>query len=191
MKSLLMYLCVLLCLFVTAQETEEFKTKFDSIRFDAIVNVSAKDFDKAIKIADSLYNTSTTKKYKANALMLSSELYQRKGLRKQAIIYAQQAGEMISGEKFYVLEAQIYGFLSGQYRILGLVEEGRIYLEKALKASHNVNDDDPKNSLLGLAYQEKALYESTVESYSEAKNFALESEKYLNKVTDGPRKDFF
>lgn len=96
--------------FVTAQETEEFKTKFDSIRFDAIVNVSAKDFDKAIKIADSLYNTSTTKKYKANALMLSSELYQRKGLRKQAIIYAQQAGEMISGEKFYVLEAQIYAF---------------------------------------------------------------------------------
>jgi AraC-like DNA-binding protein len=191
MKRLFTFLCILFYFSTTAQETEEFRKKFDSIRFDAIVNVSAKDFDKAIQIADSLYSISTTKKYKANALMLSSELHQRKGQRKQAIIYAQQAGEMISGEKFYVLEAQIYGFLSGQYRILGLIEEGRIYLEKALKASNNVNDDDRKNTLLGLAYQEKALYESAAENYSEAKNFASESEKYLSKATDGPRKDFF
>lgn len=191
MKRLFTFLCILFYFSTTAQETEEFRKKFDSIRFDAIVNVSAKDFDKAIQIADSLYSISTTKRYKANALMLSSELHQRKGQRKQAIIYAQQAGEMISGEKFYILEAQIYGFLSGQYRILGLVEEGRIYLEKALKASNNVNDDDRKNTLLGLAYQEKALYESAAENYSEAKNFASESEKYLSKATDGPRKDFF
>ena len=191
MKRLFTILYVLFHFLTTAQDTEEFNKKFDSIRFDAIVNVSAKDFDRALQIADSLYTISTTKKHKANALMLSSELNQRKGHRKQAIVYAQEAAEIATAEKLYVLETQIYGFLSGQYRMLGLYEEGRIYLENALKASANVEDENLKNFLLGLVYQEKALYESSEKNYTEAKNFAIEAKKWFNKTPDSPRKDFF
>src|SRR5690606_40419114 len=92
MKRLFTFLCILFYFSTTAQETEEFRKKFDSIRFDAIVNVYAKDFDKAIQIADSLYSISTTKKYKSYALMIYSAQQQRKGQRKQAINKAQHAG---------------------------------------------------------------------------------------------------
>jgi AraC-like DNA-binding protein len=191
MKYLFTSICVFCVFIASSQNTEQHNKKFDSICFDVTINISARDFNKSLHIADSLYKHSVSPQHKVAALMLSSELNQRKGYRKEAIVFAQQAGEIASKEQIHDWKSRIYGFLSTQYRLLELFDEGKIYLDKALKASEYIKDDIEKNFFLGLVYQEKALHELGEDNYTEAHLFVQKAEKHFNKVPEGSQKNFF
>src|SRR5690606_1929286 len=84
-----LYICILLTSLSFSN-----KNNFDSIYFETAVNISAKDINRAIKIADSLFKNSTSEIYQVKALMLSSSLFQNKGEIKQSIHYAEKADKL-------------------------------------------------------------------------------------------------
>lgn len=182
---LLITLIVICCIpanSASAQKNPEDHTKFDSIYFATAVNVAAKDINKAIKIADSLYTHSKPEIYRLKALMLSSSLFQQKGEIKKSVQYAVKADSIAVKQQFYDWEARIAGFLSTQYRIMGLYEEGEEYLEKGKTVSHKIENEQMKKLYLGLIYQETAYYEMEYEQYKKAHKAAENAESYFNQL---------
>ncbi|MDX8555018.1 helix-turn-helix domain-containing protein [Tenacibaculum sp. 1B UA] len=151
--------------YVLAQEQAK---KFDSIFYNTAVRVSAIDIVKASKIADSLYKTSKTNIHKIKSLMLSADLLEKQSKRKKAIDYVLKADSILSNTENYEWKARVYGFLSTQYRILGLLDQGKEYLEKGLKASKKIQAINVSNQYRGMVYQEKAHYALHEKNYNEA-----------------------
>lgn len=167
------------------------KNNFDSIYFETAVNISAKDISKAIHVADSLYQHSTSEIHRVKALMLSSSLFQQKGDLKRSIHYAEKADQLAVKHQLYDWEARIAGFLSTQFRIMGLYEEGEIYLEKGKNVSLKIENQQMKVLYLGMIYQETAYYEIEYERYNNAYKNAVEAEKNFKKIEDELNRNYF
>src|SRR5690554_3504414 len=149
-----LYLFILLINFktVSAQSKETQNKKFDSIFYDTAVRVSAINILKAGKIADSLYQTSTTDLHKIKSLMLSADLLEKQSKREEAISYVLRADSIVSATKNYEWEARICGFLSTQYRIMGLIDQGKRYLDKGLRASDKITPRSASDQYKGMVY---------------------------------------
>ncbi|MNX90632.1 DNA-binding transcriptional regulator ChbR [compost metagenome] len=193
--SLFFTLILISCLYTgnaTAQEVPEDHAKFDSIYFTTAVNVAAKDINKAIKIADSLYQHSKPELYRLKALMLSSSLFQQKGDIKKSVQYAVKADSIAVKKQFYDWEARIAGFLSTQYRIMGLYEEGEEYLEKGKTVSHKIENEHMKKLYLGLIYQETAYYEIEYGHYKKAYKAVKNAGNYFQQLVHSEQdKNYF
>jgi len=61
---------------------------FNTIYRKTFLETSQKDFDKALKIADSLYSVSQTPILKVKSLMLSATLYDQSGEFEKSLEYA-------------------------------------------------------------------------------------------------------
>lgn len=183
-------LLILLLSFKTSAHREK-DNKFDSIYFETAVNVSARDINKAIKISDSLYHHSTSEIHQLKALMLSSTLFQQKGEIKKSIDYALSADKIAANNKFYDWEARIAGFLSTQYRRVGLYDQGEVYLERGKKVSKLIENEQIKTLYLGLIYQETAYYEIEYEHYQNAYKAVESAGSYFNLITDEINKNYF
>ncbi len=168
---------------VSAQKDQERNAKFDSIYFAAAVTISAKDINKAISIADSLYKHSKPEIHRLKALMLSSSLFQQKGDIKKSVQFAVKADKIAVKENLYDWEARIAGFLSTQYRLMGLYEEGEEYLEKGKNVSEKIENDQMKKLYLGMIYQETAYYEIDYKKYKKAYKAAKKADNYFNQLT--------
>ncbi len=188
--SMLLILFILLTGTSNAQKSAE-EQRFDSIYFETAVNVSAKDINRAINIADSLYRHSSLEIHQLKALMLSSSLFQQKGDLKTSIQYAKKADKLAVKYKFYDWEARIAGFLSTQYRLMGLYEEGEEYLEKGKQVSRKVDNEHIKTLYLGLIYQETAYYEVEYEDYKAAYKAAKSADVYFGQIQDELNKNYF
>lgn len=176
---------MLICIFFSnanAQENTDAEKKFDSIYFKTAVNVAAEDINKAIQIADSLYRNSKPEIHRLKALMLSSSLFQQKGDIKKSVQYAVKADKIAVKNDFYDWEARIAGFLSTQYRIMGLYEEGEEYLEKGKNVSHKIENDQMKKLYLGMIYQETAYYEIEYKHFKKADTAAKQADSYFNQL---------
>lgn len=165
-----------------AQHKRDDDKKFDSIYFTTAVTIAAKDINKAIHIADSLYRNSKPELNKLKALMLSSSLFQQKGDIKKSVQFAVKADEIAVKNDFYDWEARIAGFLSTQYRIMGLYEEGEEYLEKGKTVSLKIENDQMKKLYLGLIYQETAYYEIEYKHFKKAHKAAKQADAYFKQL---------
>ncbi|WP_300666235.1 AraC family transcriptional regulator [Fluviicola sp.] len=176
---------VLICISISGisiQKAPDIHQKFDSIYFATAVTISATDIHKAIRIADSLYRNSTLEIHQLKALMLSSSLFQQKGDIKKSVQYAVKADSIAVKNKIYDWEARIAGFLSTQYRIMGLYEEGEEYLEKGKEVSNKIENEQMKKLYLGLIYQETAYYEIEYEDFKKAYKAAKRADGYFNQL---------
>ncbi|MDF3026441.1 MAG: helix-turn-helix protein AraC type [Fluviicola sp.] len=176
---------------VGAQKAAD-QRKFDSIYFATAVTVAAEDINKATRIADSLYRHSKPEIFRLKALMLSSSLFQQKGDIKKSVQYAVKADSIAVSQQFYDWEARIAGFLSTQYRIMGLYEEGEEYLEKGKNVSNKIENEQMKKLYLGMIYQETAYYEIEYEKYKKAYKAAKTADNYFKQLTYSEQdRDYF
>lgn len=175
----------------TFAQKEKDSNKFDSIYFETVINVSAQDINKAIKISDSLYHHSKSDIHKLKALMLSSTLFQQKGDIKKSIAYALSADKIAVKNKFHDWEARISGSLSTQYRGIGLYDQGEIYLKKGRAVSKLILNEQVKTLYLGLIDQETAYYKIEYDHYQDAYKAVKSAGNYFNLITDEVNKNYF
>lgn len=188
-KKHLLYiaLCLFSALATTAQTTVETNNqKFDSIYFDTAVNWAKKDYVKALSISDSLYKHSSAPIHKLKALMLSASLYQQLGEQEESIKLALKADEVASDLKDYDWQAKIAGFLSTQYRNLGLWQSGKRALDKGIKIIQKVEGEKKKIFYYGLVNQELAYYEIDGGNFVKAKFYIEESIRNFERLDASP-----
>lgn len=177
-----LFFFILLCgINVNSQNPEEYQKIYTKTYLD----ISQKDFQKSIRIADSLYKVSETPYYKAKSLMLSASLFQQSGDIKKAVDYAVEADTVILSTDDYVWKAKISGFLATQYRNLGLYDKSKKYIDESLKAVNRIEDIRLVNQTMGFIMQEKAYYEIEMKNYQKALLNIKASQKYFN-LTEQP-----
>lgn len=182
--------CLLLLIsnFATAQKINK---TFDSVYFNAATVITASDPDEAIRIADSLYDVSVEPVNKVKSLMLKANVYQSKGSLKKSIAVATDA-EVLAGKGNLVeWQARILGFLSTQYRYLGLAKKGRALLEKGILIGKSLPDKEKSNQYHGLSLQELARYYNEEEKHLEAIQVLRKADSLFQQLKNSNEKYFF
>lgn len=155
---------IILITFTKAQNPEA----FNKIYTNTYLEISQKDFRRALKIADSLYNISESPRYKAKSLMLSATLLQQAGEFKEAVDYATKADGILGDTNEYVWKAKVSGFLATQYRHLGLYDYSKKYIDQTTEIIKNIDDLKLVNQTNGFLMQEKAYYQLEQKNYRES-----------------------
>lgn len=135
-----------LCIFSShanaAKNQTEIQNRFDSIYFYTATQLSAQNPALALHVADSLYQHAETPLIRIKSLMLKSSLYQSQGSVENAISTAISAQKVASENRNYEWIARISGFLSSQFRGLGLNNWGKKYLKEGIAASQKLKDNN-------------------------------------------------
>lgn len=176
---------------VFSQSGGQQNTQFDSIFYDTAVRKSASDIQKATQIADSLYNTSTTDLQRIKSLMLSADLLEKQSLREESIANALKAESIAVKIKNYEWQSRIYGFLSTQYRIVGLIGEGKRYLDKGLKTSDLITSQSRVDQYKGMVYQEMAHYAIYEKEFKTAIQLLYKANDLFSNMQNHNMKSFF
>ncbi len=158
-----------------AQNSEE----YNKIYTNTYLDISQKDFPRALKIADSLFSVSETPRFKAKSLMLSASLYQQAGDIKKSVDYAVRADQVIKDNDDFIWKAKISGFLATQYRNLGLFDQSKNYINESLKAIKEIHDPHFVNQTMGFVKQEEAYYEIEMKNYRKSIASVESSQKYF------------
>lgn len=185
MKRNFALLLFFLCMYVHSQKKEE----FDKLYVKTYLETSQKDFNKAIKIADSLYQFSSDPLLKGRSLMLSATLYQQKGKFTKAVDYALSAEKVIDKTDNISWKTRIYGFLASQYRMLKLYDLSKKYADEAIESSKEIVDTLASRQMIGLMMQEKAYFEIDRKNYKASIQYIKSSENLLKAVKNNH--DFF
>jgi len=173
----LVTLCtIILMTFPKAQNPEA----FNQIYTKTYLEISQKDFRKALKIADSLYNVSESPRYKAKSLMLSASLLQQSGEFKAAVDYAIKANDILNNTNEYVWKAKVSGFLATQYRHLGLYDQSKKYIDQTAEIIKYIDDPKLVNQTNGFLMQEKAYYELEQKKYRESIKMIDDASRYFS-----------
>lgn len=143
------------------------------------LETSQKDFKYALQRADSLYTVSETPHFKARSLMLSASLYQQTCDFKIAVDYAVKAEQELTETKEYLWKAKIFGFLSTQYRNLGLFHQSKKYADKTLKMAKQIDNPAAVSNIMGLIMQEKTYYELEMKNYNRSIDFIKKSQHHF------------
>lgn len=157
--------------------------KYNAIYSKTLLETSQKDFDRALAIADSLYSVSETPALQTKSLMLSASLYQQQGDREKAIEYALRSENIIRGTDNYVWQSRVYGFLTTQYRFLGLYDKSKEFAELTLEACKKITNPEASNSIMGLMMQEMAYYHLEKENYKTAIEKINKAQAYFDKTS--------
>lgn len=164
--------------------------EFDSIFYNTAVNIAGTDTQKALHIADSLYQNTAEKRNKLRALMLTADIYTKKGQINKAIAYALKANLLAEETNNYEWIARISGFLSTQYRSTGLKSTGLRFLSKGMDAAQKISDTAMATIFQGNAYQEKAYYEMEDKAFQKAIASLKKATILFEKLPDNPTKYF-
>lgn len=170
---------VLVCLFSSIGLKSQDREAFNQIYTKAYIETSQTDIEKALAVADSLYQISETPIFKVRSLMLSASLYQMSGDLKKAISMATRAEKLIVKTDEPIWEIRVYGFLATQYRILTLYNQSSLYIEKAIKIAEKISDKAESASTLGFLIQERAFGEEAREEYEKALESFKEAGEYI------------
>lgn len=172
-----------------AQSKQELhKEKFDSIFMETALKTIYEDNDRAIRIADSLYINNENAELKIRALMLSAFAYRTKGDLKRFFEISFRAEEIADETKNNEWKIRVLGSLSSELRELGLNHQKDLLLNRMNEAILKVDDEEKRNLLLSIYYQEKAFdFFGNYDREYVWNNLKL-SEKYLDKIPDGENK---
>lgn len=179
---LLLFMSTLTSLKAQSQKT----TAFDSIYYKTAIEISGTDPDRALAIADSLYLYSDSGVLKLRSLMLTANIYEYQNDQITSVSYAKQAYDYAVKEKDYDWQARILGFLSSQYRNMGLRKEGREYLNKALAVNKKVSSPNAQKMHLALIQQELAFYALLDQDYEVVLKHIAESLTILGQMEVSP-----
>src|SRR5690625_673225 len=141
-----------------AQSKQELhKEKFDSIFMETALKTIYEDNDRALQIADSLYINNENAELKIRALMLSAFAYRTKGDLKRFFEISFRAEEIADETKNNEWKIRVLGSLSSELRELGLNHQKDLLLNRMNEAILKVDDEEKRNLLLSMYYQEKAF----------------------------------
>jgi len=176
----------------TFSQSKDLQQKaFDSIFYYTYMNIAATNPDQALKVADSLYETSTTSIQKIRSLMLISDMYFRKSNRDSTVRFALKADRIASRAGITAWRARIYGVLSTQYRKNGLLKHGYTFLDRAQEFGEKVEKVELSNQIQGQIYQERGYYAQEVSDYEQAIAHFKTSDSILKRLPDSPTKATF
>lgn len=181
---------ILLFLFMCPNLIYGQQKKFDSVFYNTAVNISGTDTQKALRIADSLYRKTPEKRNKLRALMLTADIYTKKGQINKAIEYALKANLLAEETNNYEWIARISGFLSTQYRSTGLKSAGKRFLSKGMNAAQKISDTNMAYLFLATAYQENAYYEMEDKAFQKAIESLKKADSLFKKLPENPTKYF-
>ena len=171
MKKILYVIIFLLITGIGYCQNQEVSKVFDSIYYEVAVNISSDNPRRALQIADSLYLYSDLKLQKTRGLMLKADIVEKQEKHQEAIEYALKALEIAEEIQNYLWQAKIYGFLSSQYRNIGFLDQGKIYLKKGIDISTKIENKKLASQFRGMAYQEMAYCSLEEFEYKEALNY--------------------
>ncbi|OPC53257.1 AraC family transcriptional regulator [Elizabethkingia miricola] len=184
LKIKICFLSLFLTLIVKGQDAEA----FNKIYVKTYLETSQKDFKKALAVSDSLFNISQTPLLQTKSLMLSATLYQQTHDLKRSVDYALKAEKIIEQTSDASWNTRVLGFLSTQYRLLGLFNKSRTYSEKALEYAGKIENKEAASSAKGLVSQELAYYNIAIQKYQKAIKNIESSQKYFDNISQN--KDF-
>ncbi|WP_222165848.1 helix-turn-helix domain-containing protein [Edaphocola aurantiacus] len=175
------YLFLLVCLtgmhlYVSAQDPES----YEKVYVKTYLETSHTDFNKALKIADSLYEHSETETYKVRSLMLTASLYEQAVDLSRAVEYAEKAKDIIFQTDNYNWQARVAGFLSTQYRLLKLYKKSSEHADKAMAAARQISNPELANVNMGMMYQEQACVARDQKQYRKMIELAHNAQKHFN-----------
>lgn len=188
-KTLLFTLFLFTPIFFFPQTpSDELKQKFDSIFLETATKTAYQNHARALQIADSLYENSTHEEFKLRALMLSATFHQSVGDLNQAISNAIRAEEIAIKTKNYQWHVRILGFLSSEYRNIGLTQERELVLHSLKLIIPKIKEEKQRNILYSMYYQELAFNLWGESDKSKVLDNLQLSGEYLNKLSDSPNK---
>ncbi len=188
-KTLLFTLFLFTPIFFFPQTpSDELKQKFDSIFLETATKTAYQNHARALQIADSLYENSTHEEFKLRALMLSATFHQSVGDLNQAINNAIRAEEIAIKTKNYQWHVRILGFLSSEYRNIGLTQERELVLNSLKLIIPKIKEEKQRNILYSMYYQELAFNLWGESDKSKVLDNLHLSGEYLNKLSDSPNK---
>lgn len=181
------FLCITF-LIISSQSIYAQQSKFDSI-YNLVSSETIK-MKWAVSVADSLYKVSTTEKQKVQASMLSANLLQKTGMINEALVYAKRADSIAEKSHLHDLQARVCGLISTIYRIAKLPVQGKIYLEKAMKASQKIVDENNSSKFQGNLHQEMAYYTMDDLKYNEAITILKKGKSFFEKIKTTKERNF-
>lgn len=139
--------------------------RFDSAYFYIATTLAAKDVEKAISEAQELFSTATDSLQRVRGLMLLANLKKSTGRLAEALQLAIEGEALAEKIRNNDWRVRIAGFLSTTFRELGLLRNGRKYIDIAEKAS----DQAPSAPLMKVFInQEQAYYHLEDKQYTQA-----------------------
>src|SRR5690554_6643363 len=157
MRKLLLFIIIIAAKTVTAQN--EAQKEFDSLYYEIAINISASNPTLALYLADSLYLHTPSDRQKLRALLLSVDILEKQERHEEAMEFILTALERAEKSQDYNAQAKIYGYLSTQSRIIGFLDEGKLYMEKGLAISEKMETPEEIESYQAMARSELAEYE--------------------------------
>lgn len=171
-------IALLLSTLVIAQNPEQYQ----EIYVKTYLETSQTDFEKALEVADSLYQISKTDLFKTKSLMLTASLYQKTGDLGNGIKYARMAENYSLKTNDLIWKTRVLGFLATQYRILNLNNQSRKYAKQAYSYAREIKDLELGNSTLGLMKHEMAFDSYHREEFDETLQHLKEAHLYFQKT---------
>lgn len=181
------FLCIAI-LFFYSQSIYAQQSKFDSV-YNLVSSETIK-MKWAVSVADSLYKVSTTEEQKVRAAMLSANLLQKTGMINEALVHAKRADSIAGKSQLHDLQARVCGLISTIYRVAKLPIQGKVYLEKAMKASQKIVDADNSFKFQGNLHQEMAYYAMDDAKYAEAITILKKGKSFFQKVKTDKERSF-
>lgn len=185
MNKLFLPFVLLLCIAVNAQDT----LKYNTIYTKTYLETSQKNFNQAVKTADSLYSISSSPYFKVKSLMLLASLYQQSGDLKKSISYAHKTEVLLEDTEDNLWKAKVSGFLATQYRLLSLYGQSKKYSLKTFNICDRIENKKVADMTRGMVMQELAYYEQEREQFRKSNQYILKAQNYFNR--SGQKTDFF
>src|SRR5690625_4335944 len=130
--------------------------EFDSVYSQAATVYIFSNPEKALKIADSLYQISSTKRQEIRSLMLKAGVYLGKPDLKKAVDIALEADKIAVKSKDYEWEFRTKGFIASIYQKLHFTEKGLAILDEMDLLLPKIKDSLNKINLTVLNLQSRA-----------------------------------
>ena len=165
-------------LLVKGQDAEA----FNKIYVKTYLETSQKDFKKALAVSDSLLIYRRHLCYRQRVLCFPLLFISRLMILKICGLCF-ESRKIIEQTNDASWNTRVLGFLSTQYRLLGLYSKSRTYSEKALEYADKIENPEAANSAKGLVSQELAYYNIAVKKYHEAIGNIEASQKYFDNIS--------
>lgn len=184
----IVYLILLIFLFNPNSSAQTHSSLLiDTGIYTPTVQVIGMKLTDALAKADSLYWASDSNVSRISALILKANIYQVQNDPVASVKYAREAFNLAVEENNYPWRARISAFLSTQYRIIGLHELGKDYLEDAEHYNKKVFNISEKKYQISLIEHERAYYALADKQYPKALKHALKADSALADFEKAPR----